>query len=265
MKTLTIDGKEFSVAENFNELSKEQLLCFVKDFYLQLPRFFWLNDQNEQEPISLDCYNALLYTQLLNILQIDIDTFQKFTGEDIVFLLEEMKLIHFLLENSTLTINHFPEIENLKGPENDFGDMNGEEFMWTEKFYIEFKETKDLQKLDALVACMYRPVDEKNEKLPFNLKDVEENEKRVADIDLVTKTAILFFFEGCRNEFPEMYPKVFEGKKQKDGDFNEVLLQVAKDGPFGDFYNVLKTNIHLIYKELNRVSKEAIEMKRNMQ
>ncbi|HRH57400.1 MAG TPA: hypothetical protein PLS10_07095 [Chitinophagales bacterium] len=265
MRTLTIDGKEFSVAENFNELSKEQLLCFAADFYLQLPRFFWLNDQNEQEPISEDCYNALLYTQLLNILQIDLELFDKFSGEDVVFLLDEMKLIHFLLEESTLTINHFPQINDLHGPENDFGDMDGEEFMWAEKFYIEFKQTKDIQKLNALIACLYRPADAENKKLPFILKEVEENEKRVAGIDITIKTAILFFFEGCRNELPQLYPAVFEGKKQKDGDFNEVLLQVAKDGPFGDFYSVLRTNIHLIYKELNRVRKEAIEMKRNMQ
>lgn len=264
MRTLTIDGKEFSIAENFNELTKEQLLCYVKDFYLQLPRFFWLNTEGEREAISNDCYNALLYAQLINILQIDFETFNKFTTEDVIFLIDEMQTIHYLLEDCTLTKNHITQLsDTIYGPEDDFGNISGNHYMWAEKFYVEFREKKDEKFLNALIACLCHKKDKDGNEIEFDIKKLSTIEQEIEKIDRVQKTAILLYFEGCRNEIPELYPMAFAGKKSNDTEFKEVLLQVAKDGPFGDFDKVLNTNIHLILSELNRVSKEAIEFERN--
>lgn len=264
MRTLTIDGKEISIAENFNELTSEQLFCYVESFYLQLPRFFWLNEDGEREPISIDCYNALQYAQLLNLLKIDLEAFEKFTGEDVVFLIDEMGVINFLLEECNLTINHVKQINSLLfGPDDDFGNISGLRYMWAEKFYIEFKETLDASKLDAMIACLCNQVDFSNKAVEFDINNIQDIVTTISQLDAIKKTAILLYFEGCRNEIPELYPFVFSGKKAADVEFMEVLLQVAKDGPFGDFDKVLNTNIHLIFSELNRVSKEAIEFERN--
>ena len=264
MRKLTIDGKEFSIAENFNELSKDQLLNFIENFYIVSPRFYMVNDANEVEPISFDATNALLYAQLINVLKIDLETFDKLTPEDVVFLIDEMKCIDFLLDDSNLTINHFPTLnENLVGTENDFASLTAEEFLWAERFYLEYKTTKEIAKLDAMIACLYKSKNKKNQLLPFEVKRISVLEKYIAKVELNQKIAILLFFEGCRNEFPICYPYVYAGKKSDDaGEFKEVLLQVAKDGPFGHFDNVLKTNIHLLFSELNRVAKEAIEFER---
>ena len=262
MRTLTIDENEISIAETFNELSNDQLIAYVKNYYIMLPRFFWIKD-DKHEVISNDTYNALLHAQLINILKIDEDTFQKFSAEDVVFLIDEMQVISFLLEESTLTKNHFIKLKDkLIGPDDDFADLTGEEYLWAEKFYLEYKETRGVTKLNAMIACLYKTVNKKKEILPFEVKRISVIEKWIEQIEMYKKIAILLFFEGCRNEIPELYPEMFRGKKSEDSDFKEVLLQVAKDGPFGEFDKVLKTNIHLIFSELNRVSKEAIEFER---
>lgn len=262
MRKLTIDDKEFSIAENFNELTKEQLINYIKNYYEVLPRFFHVVE-DAIEIISNDTYNALMYAQLINILQIDAETFEKFSAEDVVFLIDEMKIIEFLQEDSTLTINHFQKIKkHLVGCESDFGDLSAEEYLWAEKFYIEYKETADISKLNALVACLNKTINKKKEILPFEVKRISVIEKQIEDVELYQKIGILLFFEGSRNELRELYPEMHSGKKTSDSDFKEVLLQVAKDGPFGDFEKVLKTNIHLVFSELNRVSKEAIEFER---
>lgn len=264
MRTCRIDNIDYLIAENFNELSKEQLLFYIENFYIQLARFFQqIKDADEVELVSNKTYEAVRIVQLWNLLRIDKETFDAFSAEDIYFFMEEMELCHFLSEPSNLTKNHFFKLENgWVGPLDDFNDFTAGEYLWTDLFYRNYK-AGDNNALNALIATIYRPI-VKGKRVPLSHLDIDKREAYIKNLPDSTKIAILLYYEGCMKMQYEAYSDAFSGGSDAGNTYNDLLLQVAKDGPFGNYNQVIETNINLINQELVRLKREAAELEKKL-
>lgn len=114
----------------------------------------------------------------------------------------------------------------------------------------------NVQTIDRLIAVMYRPMKEitpfnmdsnfqgdKRQPLRLHESRIDDRQKLVAQLPVLVKRTILFWFASCRHEITVAYPKVF--KKQSGASMNSanygwggVLLKVAEMGPMGTLNDV---------------------------
>ena len=185
----------------------------------------------------------------------------------------------FIAEKNDLTKQLIPKFRRWfrtwYGPCDSIGNMRMAEFSFAEFYFMKYSQGKDEADLDRLIACLYRPKKwfystrrnaAGDPRVPFNPNLVERGAQAVAKWPGEVKTAVLFFYEGCRNEKVAAFPKVFSG----DGDGESlyglwsVMRGVAKAGHFGDFDKVQEQYVDTIMMELSETIAESERMEAEM-
>jgi hypothetical protein len=134
-------------------------------------------------------------------------------------------LFSFITEENKLTKQLIPSFrvgllgKRLFGPGDGLAYMSANEFMEADGYYLEYQQTKEMQHLDKLIACLYRPADKAKDtksesyngdiRVDFNAHTVYRRAKQIAKLKPATKLAILLWYQGCRSDWEQFFDKVF--------------------------------------------------------
>jgi hypothetical protein len=191
-------------------------------------------------------------------------------------------LCNFLLEKNTLTKNHIKEHEGFAGPDDDFNNLTGLEFVFSEDLYFQCFNTEndqrtiDHEKLNQFVAILYRPPKHNYSKefnpdgdirSPFNENICHYYAcSHIRYWSLQTKLAIYTWYDGCRQKMIEDNPEIFTGGSGEPAKFGllSVMRTIAETGIHGDFEKVQKMYVKMWMVELNEKADEVKRAKESM-
>jgi len=168
------------------------------------------------------------------------------------YLIQFAPTLRFIFAESALTNWLLPKVriglQTFHGPADALSNLTAAEFfMYAEKLYWQYNAKPAADTLNALIAVLYR---EKRTGVVSNdlrcqLTDagVAHRAKLMAKLPEVTRLAILFNYEGCRNFITGTHRKIFSGKGGQSKKRNDVTLALA-GGPLGDLEKTRNTNLY---------------------
>lgn len=256
MKIIELNKRLYTVPENWNELTGGQLLQVMEVLYG-----------------GYDVNAAQL--KLLKILT--GISWYRFYMAPLVERAEYLYLTHFLVNESNLTKQLLPEYKCMCGPADDFSNITGEEFVFSEDFYFKsfvnagYNEARviDEMALNNLVAVLYRPMkkgyDKKMNKdgdarTAFNQNVAAYHAMRsIRRWPLEAKLAIFTWYEACRKNMIESNPDIFSGGSGEAAKYGliSVMRVIAEGGIHGTFEQVQKMYVQMWMVELNEKAEEA--------
>jgi hypothetical protein len=183
MIQLGINGKEYPLKSKWNELSKEDLLEICRIQLLDL-----------DEPYK----RLMIFKYLMGV------DFQVIETLNPLALPEIMGLLNYLFKESHLTINHFPEIGTMKGPEPGLTNFTFEQFFGYSEayYYLVLKGASP----DDLINTMY------------NYNGNDENKNQLIGLSAPEKLAIFFYYQGCTSFIKLKFKSVFSSAENKTPD-----------------------------------------------
>ena len=188
------------------------------------------------------------------------------------FLFESNKKNNIYLVSHRVN-NPFPSLKHRHkeyyGPDDRLTNLIFNEFMSCENHYFEFLKTKDDIHLNKLLAVLFRKempdflphsLDYSGDRRePFNDHLVETNAKRLKAVSPVTKLAIFFFYQGCRNFIISTFTNVFNGSASKKSAFGMLPLVDALSNGDVTKNNAIKNS--LLYDVMLRLEQATIQNK----
>ncbi|PWJ47568.1 hypothetical protein CLV98_1632 [Dyadobacter jejuensis] len=146
-----------------------------------------------------------------------------------------------------------------------FADTSALELSMAMMAYTDFvrPDDRDLSALDRLLATIYRPErkdlkafknsEEWNGDMrePYNESRMLMHAQHLATLSLETKTILLTYFEVQTRLFLDQYDELFGGDTEprySDGrGWIMMLKNIAKEGHFGNFDQVCRQPVHLVF------------------
>jgi len=256
LKTVEINKRIYLVPDQWNELTGPQIVSVMEVLY---------GDHEVNE--------ALL--RLLKI--ITGMKWMRWCRTPISEKMEFLYLTHFLINENNLTRQLLRQYRGYHGPDDDFNNLTGEEFIFSENFYfksftiVEENKSRQINEegLNNLVAVLYRPIKpgyhlKKNPdgdpRVPFNQYISAYNaEKKIKRWPLAAKLAIFTWYECCRQNMISANPEIFTGGNNEPARYGliSVMRLIAEGGIHGDFDKVMKMYVKMWMIELNEKAEEA--------
>jgi hypothetical protein len=176
-------------------------------------------------------------------------------------------LTQFLFEKNTLTRNLLRHYRGLWGPANNGSDLTMAEFVYSEKYFIDYQTTKNVADLNLLVSVLYRQGKGYNRhtRVAARVKFQPPEQRHIAAIErwpIWQKILVYKWYDAVREEKIAQHPKPFEASEDTDTDplmygLWSVMRNVAKAGHFGDFDKVQEQYVDTILMELTEAITEA--------
>lgn len=254
MTIIELNKRYYTIPTSWDELSKKQLLRCIDVLHS-----------------DVDVDSTML--QLLRIL----------TGISWVrFLLAPMEekveffyLCYFLMIDSGPIVNIIKHHKKFLGPADDFNNITGDEFIFTEDHYLKFvnSEHKDITALNELVAILYRPA-KRDYDLDINpdgdgRQSFNQNicsffgKTRIKKWKLGVKLAIFHWYLACREKMISENQDIFTGGNNEPAKYGllSVMRTIAETGIHGDFEKVQKMYVKMWMMELNEKMEEGKKVK----
>lgn len=230
-------------AGEWNELTDDQLL-FVSHMF--------------DRGLEIEVFNTLT---LQNFTQIPWAYFFTISPEAIM---EMSETISFLHDTKELTRNLLPTLKIkktiLQGPADAMMDVTFEQFFGhCEPAFAAYAENNDIKMLNHLVAALYSFENEK-----FNPDSIEKNKKLVANLRSNYKTAVVFFYLGCRDLMAGRFPRLFDGKEKKTAS-DLAYFEMVENLNNEDISNneqIKKSNIYEAFVRLTAMIEKAEKLKK---
>ncbi len=255
MKLAEINKRLYTVPESWNELTGPQLIRVMKVIY------------SEE---SAD-------TALLSLLRIITGmSWWRWCRVPVWEKMEFLYLTYFLISSNTLNKNLLPNIGNFYGPADEFNNITGDEFVFSEDFYFKCFTTDengqrvfDEKGLNQLVAVLYREKKpgyntkinpDGDARQPFNQNICAYNaEHTIRKWPMAVKLAVFTWYEVCRQEMIEQNPEIFSGGSSEPARYGliSVMRVIAEGGIHGNFEDVQKMYVKMWMVELNEKHEEA--------
>lgn len=296
MKLLKINGNDYPIPEQWNELTGEQLYLIsklsnvsipVNDFKLKLLlailNFKVVNTSWKQVTDTDYFFRCDKYKRTYRI---SAEDFAYIVINSLKFLFTEVKengIVTAVL-NCKLTRNIIPSIktktEILYGPADGLTNMTFKEFIHCETFLSKYRETKSQTYLDKIIATLYRPqvanynptdVNYKGDiREEFNDFLIDDRAIHLQNLDVNIKHSILLFYDGSRSFMASQYKNVFSksgtsGTSSKNDTFislMKVVNTLAKNDPskIEEMSNVL---VYIALLSLDEMIAESKKMQEN--
>ncbi len=285
MNTINISDKNFTaqVPASWNELTKKQLMYIASQWrvwqftthpVLKIKLFMVLagigrwNIFNRQRRVLL----ALL-PKRRDYKKMSAEKY----SEKYYYLPDFIRLTDFIFNaHIGLTVNKLPEIKAgkmvLHGPSDSLNSLSFQEFVYVDGFYLAYCATKDIEQLNNMIVCMYRPRNPNLDVLakdytgdmraPFNSNAVDIWLPAVKKLPLEVKTAIYLFYTGCRQKMEKDYASVFSAGDETengDGDGWYGVLSNLPSEKFGTLAERENTPVHTVFQELNIIMKKYVK------
>jgi hypothetical protein len=264
MQQVTLNTSTVSIAEEWNELTKNQLLkiinlLFDKDLVMSMSN--WRYGVLFQL-LKIKFYNLRFLWLFMNLPKSDIviALFPLMAWVEKKNTLTDFKIKSFTIKG----VKYYP-------PEDGLINLTLDEFSSLEPLYTKYQKTKDVDYLDGLVGILYRKKRKKYNPHSLAYKgDIREDfnehlipylSEAAEELPLREKQLIYLTYEGGRNKIIANCPHLFtssEDKKQaKDFGFGGLILELSGN-KFGDFEKTKQTNI---ITSFNFLEMEAIKLK----
>ena len=256
MTIIELNKKLYTIPTSWDELSRKQLLGVISILY---------NDYEVNEAL------LLLLKRIANI------GWLRYLLTPMGDKIEFFYLCTFLYNETGTTKNIIKEHKGFIGPADDFNNITGDEFIFSEDFYFAFVNSKhaDDKALNELVAILYRP-GKKN----YNHKMDPDGDGRQAFNQNISsyyartiikkwkrpvRLAIFHWYQACRENMIKGNPKIFIGKKGEPAKYGllSVMRTIAESGIHGDFEKVQKMYVKMWMMELNEKIAEADRMEKS--
>ncbi len=143
-------------------------------------------------------------------------------------------------------------------PAEDFQNLRLQEYKEADKYYQQILKG-DNEALPRFIAVLLREMEDdaaqrlKNNDLrqPFYLADLEARAQTFKRLPEEVGFYVIQYFTACKVSLYEHYPAAFEGGKnteQSEASWNDALTDVAENGTFGSFQEVLQLRVHIFYE-----------------
>ena len=267
MHTLTTFGQTFTAPENWDEITRDQVL-------------FLIRAMNEGQS-----YNTLMFRLVVEFFQLPTKKmsflkhsrprrYEEYCAD---LLTATDGLFDFLFEKTTtppnsspseglgeiiiakkLTRQLLPEYNGFYGPKAGLSNVQIWEFTMAEAAFMELASSdstqrhgghgvaqRDMEALDRLIATIYRParadVERWRESDEYNLDDRRVFNDQLIERDMLLvkewpqeiKDLIFIFFFSCREALQGMFPKIYRNRLKKKGgkaaSWTDVILQQATE------------------------------------
>ena len=256
-----------SIPKTWNELSDTQL----KNTAYQLECFHMLI---KDTPETLTKYTTVLF------FQISKELLRHNNWRAIRVALKEIQpkafreLTKFIYTGVTRT-KFIPQVK-IKGvtyhaPATRLRNTTIAEFAFADVAFYKWRQTQNNLWLSVLCATLYREaskqINEIDNRKPFVKLAVDKRADAFETLDIQTKLAIAYSYEGCRNHIAKTFPLIFPKpiateevtpKKQKYVSFSEIVLDKIE----GDPSKLEATNNILTYDFLSIYSNDIKKLPR---
>lgn len=271
MILVTINNQTKNLPESWNELTPSAASTFAK----------CVSEGMEEEQIKLAMlmhYFPILkgIIKKLDKVQANGDHEQYWKKNELLYLGLD-KLFNFLWQeieikdtihrivSSELTNQLVPKVRGLLGPEN-FSKLKIWEFSLAEMAWEDFFETSSDVSLLRLVSILYRPkiwfygiqkhlTSYKGDpRQTFNDQLIDRQMKQAAKIPHETQLLIAWWFEGNLKKMPDLFPKLFKKKQNKEessgekGSWSDTILLIARN-EHKEADQVAKRNLYQFMRE----------------
>ena len=250
MIRIPIKDKEYFIPESFNELNKKQLIWVARLMAKE-------EDQNNQQEV------------LHALLDIGLFAFFRIPQE---LRLRMLPYTDWIYGANTLTEQLILDYNGLFGPSREFDNLTLGEFHFSETYYRQLA-TGDLTAVNSLVAVLYRkprPFYNKSKdkhgdiRLPFNANLIAYYANKIASWPTSVKTAIVMWYDGCRQNLVETYNEVFSAPGGGDHNDNDAgmygVIRNLSGDRFGRVSEVEKVFVHTAFTEIERTMEDNRRM-----
>jgi len=263
MVELHYHKKQFTLPENFNELTGEQLIKINALLLLKAPkplirlmllRVLLNMSQYHFFKLDADCKNRLLFYDKLE------DEFLS-NEEDVE------TCIDWVFTENSLTEQLLPTYNGYHGPKKEFDNLRVKEFHVTEMAYADYVKEESEDLLNTVVAVLYRPQKEAYDlvldtdgdaRIPFNSNEIEYYKKIVAPWPVEVKLSIFQFYDGCREYVKELYD-IFDQPSTSEDEAEAGMYDIIRNlsgTRYGTFKEVEDMLLHDVLKEIESSIKD---------
>lgn len=250
MTIIEVNKKLYTIPTKWDELSQQQLLQVMDILYSN-------NDINSTLLHLFRILTNMSWFRFFSTRPIDME--------------EYFYLCYFLVNETGPTKNIIKEYKGLYGPDDDFNNITGDEFVFSEDHYLAFVNSKheDMNALNNLVAILYRDskisYDRKINKdgdvrVPFNQNECAHNSKsKIQNLKLSFRLAVFHWYQACREKMVADNPDIFTGSSNDAAKYGllSIMRTIAETGIHGDFDKVQKMYVKMWMMELNEKIEES--------
>lgn len=246
MIRIPVRKKDYYLPENFNELTKKQLIWLAR-----------LMVQPKTEYHELEVLNALLNVGLFEFFRLSSEVKTNM-----------LPFTQWVYAGNTLTEQLIPEYNSLFGPCREFDNLTLGEFHFSEIYYREVAKGDDAA-VNNLIAVLYRkgrPFYNKTKnkhgdiRLPFNANLIAYYANKTASWPLSVKTAIVMWYDGCRQNLVETYNEVFSAPGGGDHNDNDAgmygVIRNLSGDRFGKVSEVEGVFVHTAFTEIEQTMED---------
>ena len=252
MTIIELNKRLYTVPTTWDELSRKQLL--------EVSDVLYVCRDNVDDGSYLKLFKIITgmsWFRFFSTRPIDMEDF--------------LYLTFFLVTGDGPVKNIIKEYDVLVGPDDDFNNISGDEFVFSEDFYFAFINSKyeDLDALNNLVAILYRhPKKNYDRKIdpdgdlrqPFNQNICLHNAKHIVKyLPISFRLAVFHWYNACRIKMISENPDVFTGAGGEAPKYGllSMMRTIAESGIHGDFDKVQKMYVKMWMMELNEKIEEA--------
>jgi hypothetical protein len=263
MHHLQLNGRHKKVAENWDELSREQLLALMPVLYHKFA------ETHRQQIEILKILFGINHVFALRITDVQY--------------CQILWMTHFLLgEHVGLTKQLLPSVRRAwyhrprYGPADGLSNVRFLEFVFADAYFVAYAQGQDEQWLDKLIAVLYRPQRKPyrpgaagyggDRRQDFNENLVDEHAAYLARLPQAEKLAIVTWYRGCRHALELRYPLVFTPENEtkateNTGGWGQVLREMSGQA-FGNFDETGQQHLHTVLAKLEDDIRRAQKLQR---
>lgn len=259
MNKISIRNKNYDIPENWNEISKHELLVMgevfplIPSFDKLLRLFFGFLKVNKRPLLQLHLFwNKRLADKLAR----EIGSNLYF--ENLTFAIDQLDNFAWVFKTNELTKTVIDQFRVgftvYYGHGAKLNNVEIEEFAFADAFFIKYMQTKEEIHLNRMIACLYRPKGTGNHgdvRKYFFDNEIEARAKRISKVSIAKRHAILLNYIGQRSHLinSPSGKKVFTSNKKSDKGWGHVILSIA-GGKFGDYDKTRRAMLWDVLRDL---------------
>lgn len=186
-------------------------------------------------------------------------------------LIDLFPFVEFIENEIKLTQN---KIDQLKisgtryfGPIGDFSTLIGEEWTEADECYMDYFQTQEIESLNRFMAILFRervkgmhpkhPEWKNDHRVKFNDAQVKSIIPIMDKVPLPVKLSVLLWWKGCRQEWEEVFERVFKVKGEGPESFGwqETILKLS-GSEFGDLQHTNRTYMYKLMLKMEVTIKD---------
>ncbi|MBV9989384.1 MAG: hypothetical protein JO301_17020 [Chitinophagaceae bacterium] len=247
-------NKKATLPENYNELSRRQVIAISRLFLVGYP----------PDVAQLEALRILLNRSLIGLYRIPLQAKSAM-----------LEHVDWVFARNGLTRQFLPRYRRFYGPAGEWDNLTMGEWSNCEVYYEWMVNDRDENAINYLIAVLYRrrkkqyPVKldpDGDLRVPYNHHETAYWAAKISRWPIAVKMGILNWYDGCReyviNSYDVFEPGTTEEEKKAPG-MMEVIRGMC-GATYGSFDQVEKMNVHKALREMEILKQEAAKLKADL-